>query len=64
MGVCAERNAECACEAEVCEFEVTGTVDEEVLGFQVAVEDAVRMAVAHAGEELGGELLDLYNGMC
>ena len=59
MGVGAEGDAEGAGEAEVGEFEVAGGVDEEVLGLQVAVQDAVGVAVVDSGEELGGEFLDL-----
>jgi len=60
VGVGAERDAEGAREAEVGEFEVAFFVDEEVLGFEVAVEDAVGVAVAGSLEELVGEFLDLY----
>lgn len=59
VGVGAQGDAEGAREPEVGEFEVAGAVDEEVLGFQVAVEDAVGVAVAYAEEELVGEFLDL-----
>ena len=59
MGVSPERHAEGSCQTEVGEFEVAVFIDEEVLGFQVAVENAVGVAVADAGEELGGEFLDL-----
>ena len=60
MGVGSKWDAEGACEAEVGEFEVAFFVDEEVLGFEVAVEDAVGVAVADALEELGCEFLDLF----
>lgn len=59
MGVGAEGDAEGTREAEVGEFEVAFFVDEEVLGFEVAVEDAVGVAVADAFDELVGEFLDL-----
>ena len=59
VGVGAEGDAEGAGEAEVGEFEVAFFVDEEVLGFQVAVQDAVGVAVASAEEELVGEFFDL-----
>lgn len=61
MGVGAEGHAKGASEAEVADFEVAVFVDEEILGFQVAVEDTVGVAVAHARDELVGELLDLEN---
>lgn len=59
MGVGAERHTEGAGETEIGELEVAFLVDEEVLGFEVAVEDAVGVAVACAFEELVGEFLDL-----
>ena len=46
MGVGAEGDAEGASEPEIGEFEVAFTVDEEVLGFEVAMKDAVGVAVA------------------
>ena len=61
MGVGAEGDAEGAREPEVGEFEVAVAVDEKVLGFEVAVQDAVGVAVFHALEELGGELFDLHD---
>lgn len=59
VGVGAEGHAEGAGEAEVADLEVAVGGDEEVLGFEVAVEDSVGVAVADAGEELMGEFLDL-----
>lgn len=59
MGICAERNAKGASEAEIADFEVSVFVDEEVLRFEIAVEDAVGVAVANAREKLVRELLDL-----
>ena len=59
VGVGAQGDAEGAGEAEVGEFQVARAIDEEVLRFQVAVEDPVGMAVADAEEELVGEFLDL-----
>lgn len=45
-------NTEGSREAEVCEFELAFGVDEEVLGFEVAVQDAVVVAEGDAVEEL------------
>lgn len=59
MGICAEWNAKGASEAEIADFEVSILVDEEVLRFEIAVEDAVGVAVANAREKLVRELLDL-----
>jgi hypothetical protein len=58
VGVCAERDTKSAGEPEVGELEVVVLVDEEVLGLEVAVEDAVSVAVAHALTQLHHELLD------
>jgi len=59
VSIGAERDAKGAREAKVGEFEVAFFVDEQILWFQVAVEDAMGVAVADAVEQLGGELLDL-----
>jgi hypothetical protein len=58
VGVCAKRNTESASETEVGELEVEVLVDEEVLGLEVAMQDAVGMAVSHTLAELHHELLD------
>lgn len=59
MGICAERDAKGASETEIADFEVAVLVDEEILRLQIAVEDAVGVTVANAGEELVCEFLDL-----
>lgn len=59
MGVGAQRHTESACESEIGEFEVTGAIDEEILRFEVAVKDAMGVAVADALQELVCEFLDL-----
>ena len=59
VGVGAEGHAEGPREPEVGEFEVAFFVDEEVLGFEVAVQHAVGVAVARSFEQLVGEFLDL-----
>ena len=51
-------DAERAGEAEVGEFQLTFVVDEEVLGFEVAVQDAVVVAEGDALEELVHEGFD------
>jgi len=61
VGVGAQRDAEGAGQAEVGELEVAFFVDEEVLGLEVAVQDAVGVAVADAVQELRGEFLDLIS---
>lgn len=59
MGIGAERDAEGTSQTEVGNLEVPSGVDEEILGFEIAVEDAVGVAVFDTGHELMGELLDL-----
>lgn len=59
VGVGAERNAEGTGQAKVGELQVALFVDEEVLRLEVAVQDTVGVAVAHAIEKLEGEFLDL-----
>lgn len=57
VGVGAQRDAEGAREAKVGELEVVPFVDQQVLRLEVAVQDAVGMAVEQAGVELPGEFL-------
>jgi uncharacterized protein (UPF0212 family) len=58
VGVCAEGHAKGAGQPKVGELEVAVLVDEQVLGLEVAVQDAVGVAVAHALAQLHHELLD------
>ena len=58
VGVRTQGNAESTREAEVGELEVAVTVDEQVLGLQVAVENTVAVAVANAVAQLAHELAD------
>lgn len=58
VGVCAERHAKGAGEPKIGELEVAVFVDEQVLRLEVAVQDAVGVAVAHALAQLHHELLD------
>lgn len=46
-------------EAEVCEFQFAHFAYEQVLGFDVAVEDAALVAVGQASEELEEEEADV-----
>jgi hypothetical protein len=55
--VCAQRDTERARETEIGELKVEVVVDEEVLRLQVAVQNAVSMAVTHALGQLHHELL-------
>ena len=57
MRIGAQRDAERAREPEVAELEVVVRVDERVLRLEVAVEDAVRVAVYDALVELVREFL-------
>ena len=58
VGVCAERDAKGSGQAKIGELEVALLVNEQVLRLQVAVQDAVGVAVADAGAQLVHELLD------
>lgn len=55
MGVAPHGDSEGPGEAEVSELKLTFAVYQEVRGFEVAVEDAVVVAVGDAGEELKEE---------
>jgi len=57
VGVCPERNTKRARKAKVAQLEVAFLVDEEVLGLEIAVKDAVGVAVVQALDELVAELL-------
>jgi hypothetical protein len=54
-----ERDTECAGQAEIRQLQVALLVDEQVLRFEVTVQDAVGVAVAGSLEELEREFLDL-----
>ena len=63
MGVGLEWDAEGPAEPQVGDLELElGPVDEEVLRLEVAVEDAVLVAVAHALDELPHEPLHDVHG--
>lgn len=55
----AERDSECACEAEISDFEIAVSVDEQVLWFEITMEHTMRVTVTNALEKLKGELFDL-----
>jgi hypothetical protein len=58
VGVSAQRDAERAGETKVGQLEVAFLVDEQVLGLEVAMENAVAVAIADACTQLAHELLD------
>lgn len=60
MGVSPERDTERAGQAKIRQLEVTVSIDEEVLGFEIAVEDTVAMAIPNAVAKLTHELLDYH----
>lgn len=45
MSVDSDRNSECSCQAEIREFDDTVTVYEQVLWFQVSVDNSTLMTV-------------------
>lgn len=55
--VCPQRDTEGACKPKVGKLEVALFVNKEVLGLQVAVKDAVAMAVVQPLDQLEGEFL-------
>lgn len=58
VGVGAKRHTEGSGQTEISQLEVALLVNKQVLGLQVAVEDAVGVAVADTGAKLVHELLD------
>ena len=52
MRVCPDRNAEGACQTEVGELELPSSVNEQVLGLQIAMQNAVGVAEGDAPNEL------------
>ena len=59
VSVGAERDTKSASQTKIGQLQVALLVDEQVLWLEVAVQDAVGVAVARALEELESELLDL-----
>lgn len=57
MCVGPKRNAKGSSETEICELEVTVLVDEEVLGFEISMEDSMSVTVVESLDELEGETL-------
>lgn len=52
VSICANRSAEGTSKTEIGKFQDTITIDEEVLGLQITVEDTVGVAVGYTLEEL------------
>lgn len=57
MGVCSHRNAKGSRETKICEFEVIFLVDKQILRFEVAMQDSMRVAVQEASIELMSKFL-------
>jgi len=57
VGVGPERDTEGSSETEICELEVTVLVDEQVLRFEISMEDSMSVAVVESLDELEGEAL-------
>ena len=49
MRVSPHRNTECPGEPKVCQFQVVAFVNEKILWLEVAVENAMRVAIEEAG---------------
>jgi hypothetical protein len=58
VGVGAQRDTEGSCQTKIGELEVALLVNEQVLWLQVAVQNAVGVAIANTGAKLVHELLD------
>jgi hypothetical protein len=58
VGVGAQGDTKGSCQTEISKLKVTLLVNEQVLGLQVAVQDAMRVAVADTSAQLVHELLD------
>ena len=54
MSVCAQGDTESACKSKVGNLQVTVLVNEQILRLEVAVEDAARVEVIDALDELLG----------
>ena len=61
MCVRAHGNTKCARQTKVCELQVIVFVDEQILWLEIAVEDAVCMAVKQARRQLMREFLDMQS---
>lgn len=57
VGISPHGNTKRPRQAEICELEVIALVNQQVLGFEVAMKDSVRMAVEEPRTELMSEFL-------
>ena len=57
MGVCSHGDTERSCKPKVCKLQVVVLVNEKILGFEVTVQDAMRVTVQETGVELVCEFL-------
>lgn len=58
VGECVDRDSECSRQTEIGEFQLPFIIDEEVLGFEIAMQDAVFVAEGDTLEELIHEGFD------
>lgn len=58
MSVGAEWDTKRSRKSEIRKLQVALTIDQKVLGLEIAMQDAVAMAVAHALDQLRHEFLD------
>lgn len=52
MSVRAYRHTECTCQPEVCQFDITSPINQQVLRLQIPVQHAVHVAVRYAFQKL------------
>lgn len=60
MGISPQRNSERSGQSEICQLQVSLFVDEQVLGFQISMEDSVGVAVVQSFDELKSEPLRAF----
>lgn len=58
MGISPHRNTECSGEPEIGKLEMIFTINEEILRFQISVQNAMSMAVEQTRGQLVSEFLE------
>ena len=59
MGECFDGNTESPSQAEIGDLEVALLVDEQILGFEITVDDSAGMAIVQPVDDLEHEELDV-----
>ena len=58
VGEGVDRNTECSCQTEICEFQLAFLVDQKVLGLEISMENPVLVAERNAPQQLVHERFD------